>query len=296
MIYAEKTGVSLNIQAVVDPELKKFIQALPVRLMNKAVRRALEKTAGQALARAQKTAPVQIADKPGGQVGKPGTLRRTMFIGKVRQRKAGAFIGVFTGRRQDMGISDDDDYYYPASVEFGYTRGRRERKKLAHKAAWTDYKINRAAGMSWREAVGVRKNLARRLVAEAERGAEKIPGRHYMQKALAAMPEDMMTNITDEVQREIKKMNAELERARKRAERQAKREQAAKARQNRASARAAKQEARAKASEQRAQKAAAREKAKAEKARQPKKPTVAEKIMERYRKKLYKQLNRNKKP
>jgi HK97 gp10 family phage protein len=126
---------AVDISLLGDRKLERMLKRLQPNVQKKVVRKATREGAKTIAAEAKRNAPVQFGGamrnkqtgrfetsqyQPGGQVGKPGELRRGI---KVRAIPGLGNIGHYarTGTREEMGISESSKWYYPAHVEFGHT-------------------------------------------------------------------------------------------------------------------------------------------------------------------------------
>ena len=97
-------------------ELLRKLNALPGRVANKLVRRALRAGAKPIVDEANATAPSQVAPY-GGQ--SPTVRLKGTFRVRAGKRNRLEVI-VTTPKRSALGISGDDQFYYPALIEYGH--------------------------------------------------------------------------------------------------------------------------------------------------------------------------------
>lgn len=112
----------LDISLIGDAELATKLGGLTDKLERKVVRQAIRKAAQLILRDAKQRAPVES-----------GALRRNIRIKALRRSRRRVGFNVQTGTREQMGISPDDPFYYPALVELGVP-GRIEGRRFMRDA------------------------------------------------------------------------------------------------------------------------------------------------------------------
>lgn len=101
-------SAGLDISVLGSTELERQFKKLASSEQRKVARRALRKAARPIQAAAKSLAPKDL-----------GNMARTIKIRAVRRSRKHVGVIVRTGTRDDLGISDDNKWYYPAHVELG---------------------------------------------------------------------------------------------------------------------------------------------------------------------------------
>jgi len=103
----------VDIRLLGDVELQRKLQRLPIVLQRKVVRESLRRGGKPVLEEAKRLVPADT-----GALKASIKLRATERGGRKKRR--GEFgVYVQTGTREELGISADAKYYYPAAVELG---------------------------------------------------------------------------------------------------------------------------------------------------------------------------------
>jgi HK97 gp10 family phage protein len=91
-----------------DSALAARLAALPEKTERKVLRQAMRR-AGQPILQAARS----NANR------RSGRMARSIKLRALRRRKGRIGVAIQTGTRLELGIGADDQYYYPAIVEFG---------------------------------------------------------------------------------------------------------------------------------------------------------------------------------
>ena len=101
-------GIGIDIRLLGDRALDRKMKRLTGPQQKKIVRRALRLAAKVVLPTAKSLVPVDR-----------GTLKKTLKIKALKQKRGKFGIVITTGTRDELGIASDDPFYYPAAVELG---------------------------------------------------------------------------------------------------------------------------------------------------------------------------------
>lgn len=136
------------------------MEVLGIRELNAAFSRLEREVQEQILGPALKQGAEQVAATARSLVpARTGRLRDSIKVWKMLQgtnRRIKSFgYEVVTGTREELGIEEDDPYYYPAIIEYGATYGRlKERSTLAALARAVGVALARVVG-----ATGIARSL-----------------------------------------------------------------------------------------------------------------------------------------
>ena len=102
----------ISIQVLGDEGLQRMLNAFPVAMQRKIVKKALREAGRPVLASAKAKVPVGT-----------GALKRSLRLRVLTRQKRGRFgVQIHTGVRGKLGIPEDAPYYYPMAVEVGTGR------------------------------------------------------------------------------------------------------------------------------------------------------------------------------
>jgi hypothetical protein len=202
-------AVDISGHREVLERLKQFSDKEAARIGAKAMRKVAAAIRGT-MKRLSPRQHVERGKKPGGQIARPGTLRKQIIASKYRRVMTGTvFTKVLLGTRKMMGIDPRSKWYYPAFMEFGFKI--REPKKIAMErraAAWNAYYTTKSESKldGWTHNQSLhRAGKARREVLNA--GRRKIPGLHFVERAKRLHERDLLPAVNAEIDKAIAKLN-----------------------------------------------------------------------------------------
>ena len=116
----------INISLLGDKLLQRKLKRLDVAVQKRIVKYALTRAGRIVLNTVRETAPVGDPENPNlreRRVG-VGLLQAYMTQRSVRARNKKGFFGVFIrpGTREQLGITADDPFFYPAALIYGHGR------------------------------------------------------------------------------------------------------------------------------------------------------------------------------
>ena len=108
-------SIRVDVSAIGDDELEMALRRLEGKDQRKVVVKALRAGAKNTARAIKSRLPVDSGDLKSAKI-KPRAMKRS-------RRRIGLWIGLPT--REELGIAADAKWYYPAAVEYGYTRKAR---------------------------------------------------------------------------------------------------------------------------------------------------------------------------
>ena len=169
-------AAAFQITALGDRALEEALRLLPDEVQDKVIKSSLRK----ALKRIIK--PAIVARTP----VKSGRLKAAMERGRIkvlRSRRGPFGMGYVMPKRSELGIDPSDPFYYPAMIEYGYTRSHTrglfhsDRPVSARPIPWIRATTDAAASRVFRFlSVDIGKGIARRLKIKTRRARLSFKG------------------------------------------------------------------------------------------------------------------------
>lgn len=101
-------AVQIDLSILGDKVLEKRLKALPLKVQKKILRKAFRSTAKDILSDARIRVPIDT-----------GNLRKSLRVRALKKAKGRIGVQIETGTREELGIDENDKYYYPAAIELG---------------------------------------------------------------------------------------------------------------------------------------------------------------------------------
>ena len=102
-------GMGVDISFLGDKQLSRKLSRLDNKMQRSIVRKALRQAAAPVLGGAKALAPVLT-----------GRMRDSLRIRASKGRRGTIGVVIETGKRDELGISKDDQYFYPTVIEYKY--------------------------------------------------------------------------------------------------------------------------------------------------------------------------------
>lgn len=104
-------GLGVDISLIGDKELQKAFKKLHPKLQKKAFKKAARVAAKIVKESAKGKVPVAEGD-----------LKKSIKVKAMKRSRTQVGVRIVAGTREELGIPADSKWYYPAIVEYGYTR------------------------------------------------------------------------------------------------------------------------------------------------------------------------------